>query len=190
MLASFAFHRKTEQSRTKDIRNTVRVQYYLFSPSLDTVHHTVAVTEIIAHLRHLQSVSKPEGSIFGTGTEMALTVKPKPTDDIRITRSIFRYSGQSRCNSSDFSCNQWLFGPPSAKEQSQKSLTQKIKDVSILPVRSRKKMFTRSHCDRISVPGLRVMDHHGNRPGAVAASQLEADNTVGVMLVRSRQKET
>lgn len=27
------------------------------------------------------------------------------------------------------------------------------------------------------------MDHHGNRPGAVAASQLEADNTVGVMLL-------
>lgn len=136
MLASFAFHRETEQSGTKDIRNIVRVQY-LFSPSLDTVHHTV--TEIIAHLRHLQSVSKPEGSIFGTGTEMALTMKSKPMDDIRITRSIFTYSGQWRCNSSDFSCNQWLFGPASAKEQSQKSLTQKIKDVSILPVRSHKK---------------------------------------------------
>lgn len=140
MLASFAFHRKTEQSRTKDIRNTGRVQYYLFTPSLDTVHHTVTVvTEIIAHLRHLQSVSKPEGSIFGTGTEMALTMKSKPTDDIRITRSIFTYSGQWRCNSSDFGCDQWLFGPASAKEQSQKSLTQKIKDVSIVPVRSHKK---------------------------------------------------
>lgn len=68
----------------------------------------------------------------------------------------------------------------SAKEESQKSFTQKIKDVSILPVRSHSR---RPHCDRISVPGLRVMDHHGNPPGAVAASQLEADNTVGLMLL-------
>lgn len=121
------------------IRNTVRVQYYLFSPSLDTVHHTVEVAEVSNNFSHCQSVSKPEGSTFGTGTEMALTMKSKPTDDIRITRSIFTYSGQWRCNSSDFGCNQWLFGPASAKEQSQKSLTQKIKDVSILPVRSHKK---------------------------------------------------
>lgn len=64
------------------------------------------------------------------------------------TQSIFTYSGQWRCNSSDFGCNQCFFcccffWTASARKRSQKSLTQKIKDVSILPVRSHKK-FSRS----------------------------------------------
>lgn len=132
--------------------------------------------------------------------------------DIRITRWVFTYSGdailQTLVVTSVFffagAGGGGQFGRQVQENDHKKSLTQKIKDVSILPVRSHKKMFTHSYCDRISVPGLLVMDHHGNRPGAVAASQLEADNTVGVMLLdfygpfillpwregSSRQKET
>lgn len=76
----------------------------------------MTVTEIIAHLRHLQSVSKPEGS--KTNLKMALTMKSVSRlqsdysqtimGDIRITQSIFTYSGQWRCNS-DFGCNRCFF---------------------------------------------------------------------------------